>query len=71
LNAHYEPVPFVLPGSPDADQWEVMVDTKETTGRLRQLLLGGGKKYALEARSLALLRLRKKGRRAEKEDPHS
>jgi hypothetical protein len=61
----------LLPGSLDADQWEVMVDTKETTGRLRQLLLGGGEKYALDARSMVLLRLRKKGRMAEKEDPYS
>ncbi len=69
LNAHYETIPFMLPGSRDADQWEVIVDTKETTGRPRRLLLGGGEQYALEARSLALLRLRKEGRVAGKEDP--
>src|SRR5262249_7086740 len=27
VNAHHEPVPFMLPDSTDAPQWEVLIDT--------------------------------------------
>ncbi len=67
LNAHYQPIPFRLPAHRADVHWEVVVDTRETTGRRRQGLLRGGAAYGLEARSLALLRLRSV-REAERED---
>jgi glycogen operon protein len=59
LNAHYEPISFVLPAHRADVQWELVLDTREATGRRRQGLLRGGESYELEARSLALLRLRR------------
>jgi glycogen operon protein len=59
LNAHHEPIPFVLPVYRADIRWEVAVDTREATGRRRHELLRGSESYELEARSLALLRLRK------------
>jgi glycogen operon protein len=59
LNAHYEPLPFVLPAYQTPVRWEALVDTRTTTGRLPSLFLRGGETYILEARSLALLRLHK------------
>jgi len=67
LNAHYQPIPFLLPAHRAEVHWEVVVDSRETTGRRRQGLLRGGSAYELEARSLALLRLRSV-KEAERED---
>jgi glycogen operon protein len=61
LNAHYEPIPFVLPAQQTQVQWEEIVNTQEATGRRRHRLLYGGEAYVLEARSLALLRLYRGG----------
>jgi hypothetical protein len=49
----------VVPAHRAKVRWEVLVDTREATGRRRYKLLRGGDTYELEARSLALLRLRK------------
>lgn len=59
LNAHYEPLSFALPAHRADVQWEVLVDTREATGRQRYRLVRGGEPYVLEARSLVLLRLRR------------
>jgi glycogen operon protein len=61
FNAHFEPIPFVLPVHGDADAWEVIVDTREATGRRPYHSLRGGERYELMARSLTLLRLRRTG----------
>jgi hypothetical protein len=58
LNAHWEPVAFVLPAHRAGLRWDVLLDTREPTGRLRRRPLKAGEPYPLEARSLALLRLR-------------
>jgi isoamylase len=58
LNAHHEPIPFVLPAHRARVRWELVLDTREPTGKRRQRPLRGGQTYELEARSLALLRLR-------------
>ncbi|HXG02514.1 MAG TPA: glycogen debranching protein GlgX, partial [Candidatus Binatia bacterium] len=58
LNAHWEPVAFVLPAHRAGLRWEVLLDTREPTGRRRRRPLRAGEAYPLEARSLALLRLR-------------
>ena len=68
LNAHYEPIPFLLPAHRADVHWEVVVDTRETTGRRRHRLLRGGEPYELAARSLAVLRLRRVGEAGREDD---
>ncbi len=60
LNAHEQQVPFVLPAYQPTMRWELVLDTREPTGKRshRLLMKGGDKPYELEARSLALFRLR-------------
>lgn len=58
LSAHHEPIPFVLPTQRSKMRWELVLDTREATGRRRYRLMRGGEPYHLEARSLALFRLR-------------
>jgi glycogen operon protein len=55
LNAHHEPVPFVLPAHHRGVRWEPALDSSLPVGRRRALK--GGQIYELAARSLALLRL--------------
>jgi glycogen operon protein len=64
LNAHHEPLPFVLPAHHRGVRWETLIDTRTPDGRWAQRPLHGGATYALEGRSLAVLRLaRPEGRR--------
>ncbi|MGH7963287.1 MAG: glycogen debranching protein GlgX [Candidatus Binatia bacterium] len=62
LNAHYEPIPFLLPAHRADILWELVLDTRTATGRRRHRMMRGSEAYELEARSLALLRLRREGR---------
>jgi glycogen operon protein len=55
LNAHHEPLDFVLPATKEKEQWERMFDTADPQGEDR--FLEGGKKYPLKERSLTLWRL--------------
>jgi isoamylase len=56
LNAHHEPMPFILPAHRRKVRWQVVLDTSKP--QLKQHpLRRGGDAYELEARSLALLRL--------------
>ena len=57
LNAHWEPLPFVLPAHRRGVRWEPVLDTRDATGRRRGPALRGGHTYELEARSLAAFRL--------------
>ena len=60
LNAHAEPVPFTLPGAPEAPPWEPLIDT----ARPNDAALAPqrpGTPYDLQGRSLALLRQRAVG----------
>ena len=59
LNAHHEPLLFVLPAHRTSVRWELVLDTRVPSGRRRHRLLRGGEPYELEARSLSLFRLRK------------
>ena len=59
LNAHYEPLLFVLPAHRPDVRWELALDTREATGRQPHRLMQGGEAYELDARSLAVFRLRK------------
>jgi glycogen operon protein len=57
FNAYWEPLPFILPAHRSKLRWELLLDTREATGKRRFQLLRGGRTYDLEARSLALFRL--------------
>jgi glycogen operon protein len=54
LNAHYQPVRFVLPAHRRKLLWRAVLDTR---GPVASRPMRGGEIYDLEARSLALLRL--------------
>jgi isoamylase len=57
LNAHYEPITFVLPGS-EKLEWELMLDTKDEAGFPRQTrMLASGDDLEVPDRSICLLRL--------------
>jgi isoamylase len=56
LNAHHEPLDFVLPAHRARVRWELVLDTRDWAPGLRAFRAGD--QYPLEARSLALLRLR-------------
>jgi glycogen operon protein len=61
LNAHHEPRPFTLPAHKPGVRWQPVLDTAVTEADRKQVtLLKGGFQYDLEARSLAVLRLRPK-----------
>ncbi|TLY22162.1 MAG: glycogen debranching protein GlgX [Nitrospirae bacterium] len=61
LNAHHEPRPFTLPAHKRGVRWQPVLETAASHANQRQVtLLKGGFQYDLEARSLAVLRLRPK-----------
>jgi glycogen operon protein len=68
LNAHHEPVEFLLPAHRRGVRWETVLDSREPTGRRRLGPLKGGEPYDLESRCLAVLRLRREGQRAADEE---
>jgi glycogen operon protein len=57
LNAHHEPVSFVLPPHAGRARWELVLDTRDWDGEAERPSLGTGERYTLEGRSLAVLRL--------------
>jgi glycogen operon protein len=57
LNAHYEPLPFILPAHRRGVRWELLADTRAAARKRAPLLVRGGRPYELEARSLAVFRL--------------
>jgi len=59
LNAHHEPLSFVLPNHGETPVWDLVLDTRESLPSSASRKFKGGGTYELEARSLALLRLRK------------
>jgi glycogen operon protein len=56
LNAHYEPVPFVLPAHRGGVRWQPVLDT-HSGDRKAPRPARGGRTYDVAARSLAVLRL--------------
>jgi glycogen operon protein len=54
LNAHHEPVPFLLPEVPDGTVWTALVDTAEPDAAPRGHL-PAGETYALQGRAVVLL----------------
>jgi isoamylase len=65
LNAHHEPMGFTLPSHPVSVGWETVLDTREPTGKPKRRVLRGGEVYEMEARSFAVLRLRRDGGKGE------
>ncbi len=57
LNGHHEALSFVLPLHREEGHWELILDTREATGRRSQRVIRARKPYGLEARSLAIFRL--------------
>jgi glycogen operon protein len=56
LNAHHEPLPFVLPETKPEHQWERMLDTADDP--TAPGMFEGGETYSLQGRSLVVLRTR-------------
>jgi isoamylase len=57
LNAHYEPIAFVLPGL-EKLEWELMVNTADDAGFLREkTVLASGDDVEVDGRAICLLRL--------------
>jgi isoamylase len=63
INAHWEPVRFVLPAHRPGLRWEPLLYTGRPDGHVRPRALRAGAGYDIEARSLALLRLHRPGDR--------
>jgi glycogen operon protein len=57
LNAHYEPLPFVLPAHRPRLRWELLLDTRDALGKGAEEVRRGGDVFEIEGRSLALFRL--------------
>lgn len=55
MNAHHEPIPFMLPETLPEHQWERLLDTAVSDHATDVLLKNGGEPYELTARSVALL----------------
>ncbi|HTM06815.1 MAG TPA: glycogen debranching protein GlgX [Verrucomicrobiae bacterium] len=57
LNAHYEPLPFVLPAHRARLRWELLLDTRDSLGKGLEEVRRGGDVFEVEGRSLSLFRL--------------
>ena len=68
LNAHHEPIPFVLPAHEGRVVWQPVLDTRDWDGEADRPPLRTGARYELEGRSLAVLRLARPGRPAKERD---
>ncbi|MEX2223157.1 MAG: glycogen debranching protein GlgX [Candidatus Rokuibacteriota bacterium] len=64
LNAHHEPVPFVLPAHETRVRWEPVLDTRDWEGEAEIPAQRTGEQYMLEGRSVAVLRLDRTARPA-------
>jgi isoamylase len=62
MNAHHDGIPFTLPPVAPESEWVVLADTSCQTTRDADLLYKAGDAYPLQARSLALLVEREKGK---------
>jgi glycogen operon protein len=64
MNAHHEPLAFVLPAHKRGVRWETMIDTAGETAPKRGTIFKGGQPYQLEGRALAILRLLEREKKA-------
>jgi glycogen operon protein len=58
LNAHHEPIEFILPETRPEHHWERMLDDALLAGDGELVVLHGGDKYQLQGRSVVMLRTR-------------
>ena len=65
LNAHHEPVPFVLPAHGGSARWAPVLDTRDWDPASGRPALRTGDRYELAGRSLAVLRLARNPRSPE------
>jgi len=64
MSAEAGPITFTLPTYPSGVEWELIVDTRFPLGRPpRRVARRGGAEYLMEARSLALFKMRKRNKR--------
>ncbi len=64
MSAEAGPITFTLPTYPSDVEWELIVDTRFPSGRpAKRVARRGGAEYGMEARSLALFKLRKRNKR--------
>ncbi len=57
VNAHHEPIPFVLPAFVPDSRWAVVFDTNRPNLKPEQETLAGQESITMESRSLIMLRL--------------
>ncbi len=60
LNAHHEPVPFVLPAHKKGTRWTLILDTAMDDNGRHPWTARGGRTYDLQSRSIAVFRLIKR-----------
>ena len=58
LNAHYEAMPFTLPVFRNEGKWQLVLDTRTSSGRRRPRELPTGETYELIDRSMAIFRFK-------------
>jgi glycogen operon protein len=58
VNAHHEPIAFVLPTHQARLRWALVLDTRGWDMEPRAPVFGAGDQYPLDGRSIAVLRLR-------------
>jgi glycogen operon protein len=56
MNAHHEPLEFVVPAMEWGERWEVLIDTRSATIPEPGTGRAAGERYQLEGRSMAVLR---------------
>ncbi|SLM47301.1 Glycogen operon protein GlgX homolog [Nitrospira japonica] len=57
MNAHHEPISFMLPPHPANDRWQLVVDTTQELIPARAPLVTEGTHYDLKGRSLAVMQI--------------
>jgi isoamylase len=60
LNAHHEPMDFLLPEVPEGDQWHLVLDTRDETLPGEERLFDGRSTYQVESRSTVLFMVPRK-----------
>jgi glycogen operon protein len=55
LNAHHEPVPFILPDDPNDHGWDMVLDTQQLSTERSGRKLKSGETYPLAGRTIAML----------------
>jgi glycogen operon protein len=56
VNAHHEPISFVVPPAPGERRWALVIDTNSSEVGIPGVERAGGEEYELNSRSLALFR---------------